>query len=223
MHDRIVGIGADVFAIPERDDVLAPVRAVDRLEVDVDEQVPVLPGLRVPEANRVADLVDDRAEGAIVGEVDELAAADAADVRRAGEPIAAAKLDVVGLRRAGDEPDGGVFVPGADGAFDAGGDLRHILVNHVGDRRVRPPEALAEDEAGGAGRFALKLGGGTKDDIAEQRFAVDDLVADQASVDFRLAPDGRLGGQGKSKQESREQFHAGENSEMPATPAAPAS
>jgi hypothetical protein len=83
--------------------------------------------------------------------------------------------------------------PGADGGVDASGDLRDILVDDVGDDAVRPAEPLAEDEARGAGGFAFEVSGGAEHDIAEQRFAIDDLVADHSSVEFRLAPDRRLG------------------------------
>jgi hypothetical protein len=136
---------------------LRPTAAVDGGVVDGDEQIAILAGLGVPEADGMADFVDDGAEGAVVGKVDELASADAADVRGAGKAVAAAELDVVGFGGAGDEAQGGVGVPGADGGFDAGGDFGNVVINDVGHDAVGPPEALAEDEAGGARVFALNV------------------------------------------------------------------
>lgn len=157
----------------------------------------------MPEAEGVADFVGDGADEAGIGQVDELASADAADVGAAGEAVAAAELDVVGFGSPEDKTDGGCVIPGADGGFEAGGDVGDIRIDDVGDDTAGPAVALPDDDAGGAVGFGFDVADGSENDVADEGFAFDDLVANAAAIDFGFAPVGglRIDGRGEEQGE----------------------
>ena len=158
MHDRPVIVADDVDAVVDMLLEIVDEVRIDVGEGDLDELVAVGAALLVPETDGVAELVNDVADHAAVGEDQLLLAAAPAD-RRGAAARHAADEDIVLLRGPRLEVDGGIVLPMLDRVEDAllVGDGR---VDRVGDGAVRPAElaALDGDALGADVRLGEELG-----------------------------------------------------------------
>jgi hypothetical protein len=147
VHDGAEVVVADIVAKVELAAKLRSVAFVDVLVQELNAEVAVVAGLLVIETDRMADLMNDRAKGTSVIEVDELLPdADHADIRAAAG-IDPAEGDVVSLAGALHKPDGRVLVPMCDGVEDALL-VRDLAGDGVGNGAIGPAILRAFDGDG---------------------------------------------------------------------------